>query len=102
VDAFWSVSAYDVETRELVANPAERYSVNDHSRGLVVGDDGSVELTLTSRAGADAEANILPVPPGRFYLVLRAYLGGEAVLDGSWTPPPVLPVDELDTDGVTR
>ncbi|GGO75129.1 DUF1254 domain-containing protein [Nocardioides deserti] len=93
VDAFWSVSAYDVGTRELVANPAERYSVNDHSRGLLVGDDGSVELRLTSRAGADAGPNVLPVPPGRFYLVLRAYLGGEAVLDGSWTPPPVLPLD---------
>ncbi|WP_244928904.1 DUF1254 domain-containing protein [Nocardioides sp. W7] len=102
VDAFWSISAYDVQTRELVENPAERYSVNDHSRGLVCGDDGSVELRLTSRAGADPAPNVLPVPPGRFYLVLRAYLGGEAVLDGSWTPPPVLPVDDLDTDGDTR
>lgn len=101
VDAFWSVSAYDVETRELVANPAERYSVNNHSRGLVVGTGGSVTLRLTSRASANAEPNVLPVPPGRFYLVLRAYLGGEPVLDGSWTPPPVMPVGvrNLETDG---
>lgn len=101
VDAFWSISAYDVETRELIANPADRYSINDHSPGLVVGDDRSVELRLTNRASADAAPNVLPVPPGRFYLVLRAYLGGQAVLDGSWTPPPVLRSDDHDEDGVT-
>lgn len=101
VDAFWSLSAYDVETRELVANPAERYSVNNHARDLAVGDDGSVEIRLRNDVRADETPNTLPVPPGRFYLVLRAYLGREAVLDGSWTPPPVVPVD-LGSDGGTR
>jgi hypothetical protein len=89
VDAFWSLSAYDRETRHFVPNPADRYSVNDHSRGLVTADDGSVEIRLTSRTTGAEGPNTLPVPPGGFYLVLRAYLGRAPVLDGSWTPPPV-------------
>jgi hypothetical protein len=88
VDAFWSLTAYDAETRELVENPLGRYAVTDRTRGLPRQDDGSVEL-LVGGPEPDASEAWLPAPPRRFYLVLRAYLGRQEVLDGTWAPHPV-------------
>lgn len=98
VDAFWSVSAYDADGRDLVTNELGRYSVNSHTPGLVVDTDGSVRVELTSTAPSDAPANVLPVPPGHYYLVVRAYLGHRAVVDGTWTPAPVQTARERSRD----
>ena len=44
----------------------------------------------TSSPGEDLEANWLPAPAsGDFSLYLRAYWPKPAMLDGTWTPPPV-------------
>ncbi|WP_344415774.1 DUF1254 domain-containing protein [Pseudonocardia ailaonensis] len=91
VSAFWSVSAYDRRTGEYCANPLGRYSINSASPGLGRGDDGSVHLVISHDAppGEAAGANWLPCPPGRFYLVIRAYQPDEAVISGDWEPPPL-------------
>ncbi|MEV0324427.1 DUF1254 domain-containing protein [Streptomyces sp. NPDC050658] len=91
VDAFWSVTMYDVPDYHLVANPAERYSVGDRTPGLVYGDDGSLTVTLQAGRPDDevSAANWLPTPEGPFRPVLRMYTPRAAVFDGTYELPPV-------------
>ena len=44
VDAFWSLTMYDVPDFFLVANPIDRYSIGDRTPGLVRGADGSLTI----------------------------------------------------------
>ena len=85
--AFWSLTMSDAKNR-FVANPINRYSVGDRS-GLVPNADGSVDIYIQTTAPADHESNWLPAPSGNFILWLRAYLPGQAILDGEYKVPPV-------------
>ena len=62
--------------------------MDDHS-GLVTNQDGSVDVLLQPQAPSGQAHNWLPTPTGRFKLMLRAYLPGAAILDGSYDVPPV-------------
>ena len=66
VDAFWSLTMYDVPDFYLVANPIDRYSIGDRTPGIVHDDDGALTITMQPRR-ADrpaAGANWLPAPAG--------------------------------------
>ena len=89
-DAFWSLTATDT-VGYMVSNPTGRSSVDDHS-GLVTNPDGSVDILLQPQAPSGPAQNWLPTPTGRFKLMLRAYLPGEAIVDGSYEVPPVVEV----------
>jgi hypothetical protein len=89
-DAFWSLTATD-SAGYMVGTPAGRSSVDDHS-GLVANPDGSVDIVLQARTPPIREQNWLPTPAGRFRLMLRAYLPGEAVVNGRYEVPPVVRV----------
>jgi len=86
--AFWSLTATDV-VGYMVPNAIGRSGIGDRSR-LVERADGSVDIRLGHRAPEGREPNWLPVPAGRFKLMLRAYLPGPAVLDGTYRVPPVV------------
>lgn len=90
-DAFWSLTVTDT-VGYMMKNPIGRSSVDDRSP-LAVNSDGSVDLRL-AHVAPDAPsaqfANWLPTPLGRFTLMLRAYLPGPAVLDGTYRVPPVV------------
>lgn len=87
--AFWSVTVYD-PTGQFVRNPINRYSVSSSRPGeLVHRPDGSVDIIFSQTDPGDPGANWLPVPNGEFSAYLRVYVPGRAVLDGSWTPPPI-------------
>jgi hypothetical protein len=88
--AFWSLTATD-PVGYMVSNPAGRSSVDDHS-GLVTNPDGSVDVLLQPQAPSGPAQNWLPTPTGRFKLMLRAYLPGLPILDGSYDVPPVVRV----------
>ena len=90
-DAFWSLTMGDGQNR-YVPNPLDRYHVGNHS-GLVPNADGSVDIYLQSSAPLGHEANWLPAPTGDFILWLRVYIPGAAILDGTYTVPPVTKVD---------
>jgi len=96
VDAFWSLSVYG-DDMFFTEHPSGRYTIGDRTPGLTFGDDGSLEIVLSHdepAAVAEGRAvNWLPVPAGRFVLMLRFYLPGPAVLDGDYTYPPVEPID---------
>ncbi len=87
-NAFWSLTMSDAKNR-FVANPINRYSVSDRSC-LVPHADGSVDIYIQQAAPAGHEANWLPAPTGKFRLWLRAYLPGQAILNGEYNVPPVV------------
>ena len=87
--AFWSLSAYDALTRNLIENPIRRYSIGDRTRGLRKNADGSLDIHISRERPADGASNWLPVGEGPFYLVVRIYEPGAAVFDGSYALPPL-------------
>jgi len=89
-EAFWSLTMGDANNR-FVANPINRYSVSDRS-GLVPGPDGSVDISIQHVAPAGLESNWLPAPLGTFNLWLRVYVPGAAILDGTYSVPPIVEV----------
>ncbi len=89
-DAFWSLTMTDV-VGYMVHNPINRSSVGSRS-GLMPNTDGSIDIYLQRTAPAGHESNWLPAPAGNFKLMLRAYLPGRAILDGTYHVPPVMKV----------
>ena len=89
--AFWSLTMGDARNR-FVANPLNRYSVSDRS-GLVPNADGSVDIYIQNTTAAGHDSNWLPAPAGNFTLWLRVYMPGAAILDGTYTVPPLVEVD---------
>ena len=89
VNAFWSVTMYDGKSQLLVKNPINRYLINSPMLSAMKKDaDGSLTLYIQKDSpGADKEANWLPAPDDKIYLVMRLY----------WpkpTPPSILPPGE--------
>jgi hypothetical protein len=92
VEAFWSMTMYDL-TYNLVANPINRYSIGNRTKGLKFDPDGGLTMFIQNDSpGKDKESNWLPAPKGEFYLILRAYMPGEAIVAQTWRPPAVTPV----------
>jgi hypothetical protein len=87
-NAFWSLTVTDV-VGYMVNSPINRNSFDDRS-DLAKNPDGSVDIYLQHTAPAGHEQNWLPTPSGSFKLMLRAYLPGAAVLDGTYRVPPVV------------
>jgi hypothetical protein len=90
VEAFWSITLYRAPEGLLAANPIDRYSIGDRTKGLRYGPDGSLEITIQQESpGADKESNWLPTPKGEFYLGLRCFLPRQEITAGLWKPPSV-------------
>jgi hypothetical protein len=88
VGAFWSITLYGPDNN-FVANPINRYSIGDRTPNLVRDSDGGLTIALQNEAPTEPDLNWLPAPEGPFWMVLRAYQPGPALLDGSWELPPV-------------
>jgi hypothetical protein len=95
VDAFWSLTMYDIPDYFLVANPIDRYSIGDRTLGIVFAADGSLTLVLQGDPPTDPtdRANWLPTPPGDFRPILRLYEPGPAILDGTYRIPAIEHID---------
>ena len=90
VDAFWSLTMYDVPKFLLVANSIGRYSIGDRTPGLRVAADGSVTLYLQHEPpGLDKEPNWLPAPSGEFRPIMRMYQPRQSVLTGDYLLPAI-------------
>jgi hypothetical protein len=92
VDAFWSITVYGAD-RLLYANAIERQVINSPMLPSLAREaDGSIVLRLQhDDPGGAATTNWLPVPKGPFVLTFRTYQPGDAIRDGRWRPPPVVP-----------
>jgi hypothetical protein len=90
VDAFWSLTMYNVPKFLLVSNPIDRYSIGDRTPGLQVAGDGSLTIYMQHESpGPDKEANWLPAPEGDFRPVMRMYQPQLAVLTGDYALPAI-------------
>ena len=91
VNAFWSITLYDIPRYYLVANPIDRYSIGDRTAGIHHNTNGSLTLTISNTEPEQPaeKANWLPAPHGPFRLVLRLYNPGPEILDGSYQFPPI-------------
>lgn len=92
VDGFWSVTLYN-EHHFFAPNELNRYSLGTKNTHLRRDADGSLTIHVQPDApGPDDHDNWLPCPAGAdFTLYVRAYWPKAAVLQGGWTPPPVVP-----------
>ncbi len=89
VNAFWSLTMYDLPQSLLVANPINRYLINSPMLPQMKQDaDGGLTIYIQHESpGKDKEPNWLPAPTGPFATYMRLYWPKEAALDGSWTKP---------------
>ncbi len=88
VDAFWSITMYDLPDFYLVANPIDRYSIGDRTPGLRRDGDGSLTIVIQHEQPADT-SNWLPAPAAPFRPIMRLYQPQAAVLDRSYKIPPI-------------
>jgi hypothetical protein len=91
VNAFWSLTMYELPEMLLVANPIERYLLNSPMLPDFVRDaDGGITLYIQHESpGKDKESNWLPAPAGPFFMAMRLYWPKKAALDGSWKLSPL-------------
>jgi hypothetical protein len=90
VNAFWSLTMYDMPAELLVANPLNRYLLNSPMLPKFKRDrDGGLTLYIQNESpGSDKEANWLPAPKGPFAMAMRLYWPKPGALDGEWKQPP--------------
>lgn len=78
---FWSLTLYDFANNYTVPNPINRYSLGSDDKTLKLDFDGSLTIYLQKDSpGGEKESNWLPAPAGPYYLILRAYAPGEALI----------------------
>ncbi|MBY5475311.1 DUF1254 domain-containing protein [Rhizobium leguminosarum] len=91
VNAFWSLTMYELPQSLLVANPINRYLLNSPMLPQFVKDaDGGLTFYVQNESpGKDKEANWLPAPKGPFIAFMRLYWPKEEALEGKWKHPPM-------------
>lgn len=89
VNAFWSLTMYELPASLLSANPLNRYLINSPMLpGLRKEPDGGITLYVQHESpGKDKESNWLPAPAGPFFAVMRLYWPKPGALDGTWKQP---------------
>ena len=91
VNAFWSLTMYELPSSLLSANPLNRYLLNSPMLPQFKRDaDGGLTLLIQNESpGKDKEANWLPAPKGPFFMAMRLYWPKDEALQGKWTAPPL-------------
>lgn len=89
VNAFWSLTMYELPASLLVANPINRYLINSPMLPQLKRDaDGGLTLIIQNESpGKDLDANWLPAPKGPFIMYMRLYWPKDAAVEGTWTAP---------------
>jgi hypothetical protein len=90
VNAFWSLTMYEMPKSLLVANPINRYLINSPMLPQLKKDaDGGLTLHIQNESpGKEKEANWLPAPKGPFMMAMRLYWPKGEATQGKWTAPP--------------
>jgi hypothetical protein len=89
VNAFWSLTMYELPASLLTENPIDRYLINSQMEPHLIRDaDGGITLYIQHESpGKSKEPNWLPAPKGPFFMVLREYWPKPEALNGSWRVP---------------
>jgi len=91
VNAFWSLTMYNLPSQLLVKNPINRYLINSPMLPHLKTDaDGGLTIYIQADSpGKDKEANWLPAPKAPFMLTMRYYWPKAELLNDEWKSPPV-------------
>lgn len=94
VNAFWSLTMYEMPASLLYANALNRYLINSPMLPKLKRDaDGGITLYIQNESpGAEREANWLPAPKGPFFAAMRLYWPKPAALTGKWKAPSIVRV----------
>ncbi len=87
VNAFWSLTIYD-DSGYMIDNSIGRYRIGSNNQ-LQWNTDGSLELQLQNKTPDSQNSNWLPIPEGRFNMVLRLYWPDQSFLQGQWQLPVI-------------
>jgi hypothetical protein len=95
VNAFWSLTLYELPSRTLIKNPLDRYLINSPMLpDLKRDDDGGITLHIQHDSpGKDKESNWLPAPQGPFFTSLRLYWPKPEALNGEWKRPALASIE---------
>jgi len=98
VKQFWSVTAYDEDTRQMPITEQGRPDISSRKEDAVKNSDGSMDVYFGPKAPQGKEANWVQTNPGKgWFTYFRFYGPTEAFFDKSWA----LPDFEKIGDGVT-
>ena len=91
VEAFWSLTMYDLPEQLLVDNAINRYLINSPMLPNLAKDaDGGLTLYIQHQPpGKDKETNWLPAPAGPFMVTMRYYWPKPELLEGKWKSPMI-------------
>ena len=91
VNAFWSLTMYNLPAQLLVKNPINRYLINSPMLpDLKTDADGGLTIHIQADSpGKDNESNWLPAPKAPFMLAMRYYWPKAELLDEKWKSPAV-------------
>jgi hypothetical protein len=85
---FWSVTAYDEDTRQMVVSEQGRPDLSSRKPDIVKNSDGSVDVYFGPKAPAGKEANWVQTVPGKgWFAYFRFYGPTEPFFDKSWVLP---------------
>jgi hypothetical protein len=95
VNAFWSITMYDLPKQLLVKNPINRYLINSPMLPQMKTDpDGGVTIYIQADSpGKEREPNWLPAPKGAFVTFMRYYWPKPELLAGTWKTPAIQRVE---------
>ncbi|QRG67140.1 DUF1254 domain-containing protein [Brevibacillus choshinensis] len=86
--AFWSINVYN-DQLYLAQTEANRSSVRSNNGTLRLNPDGSLDIAIQKSPPANQQVNWLPVPAGRFNLVLRVFAPEPGTLGPQHTWPAI-------------
>jgi hypothetical protein len=91
VKNFWSVVAYDADSRSLLRNDQPFPSVSTYT-GPKSNDDDSIDVFFGPTAPPGREKNWIQTRPGKGWFVLFRFYGPlEPFFDQTWKPDDVVP-----------
>ena len=75
VDAFWSITLYELPSILLYENSIKRYQMGPQIEQMVYNSDGSLDIYIQHDSPKDKNkiGNWLPSPKGKFALTMRLY-----------------------------
>jgi hypothetical protein len=90
---FWSVVAYDTQTRSMLQTDQQFPSVNNQPGGAESNADGSIDIYLGPEAPAGKERNWVQTIPGKsVWIILRLYGPLEPWFEKTWRPGSIVKI----------
>ncbi len=91
VNAFWSLTMYELPSSLLVENPINRYLINSPMLPTLQYDvDGGLTFFIQNESpGHNNACNWLPSPKAPFMAVMRLYWPKDSATSGEWKVPQI-------------